>query len=423
MTFYMDPHILEDETSAVARLLRYVSIETTSNPQNSASPSSDGQRTFGELLVTELQTLGLKDAKIDANGYVTASRHGAGTATIGLIAHMDTSDAFSGKNVQPVVHRNYSGETIQLKNEVTISPDDDKWLNQCLGHTIITADGTTLLGADDKAGVAIIMGVLEFLQKHPDVTHPTLRICFTPDEEIGRGTAHFPTSDFGADFAITVDGTFVGELNFETFEAHSMDVTFEGVSVHPGYAKGVMVNALRHMGAFLEKLPKAQSPEQTADREGFIHPVSVTGDAARCSVHLIIRDFTEAGAKSLCATVDQLVQCAGDAEPGLKVTSHTEFNYPNMMKYMEAHQVLVTNLEVAVQKAGISPSIVPIRGGTDGANLCRKGLLTPNLFTGAVNLHGPKEWVSVTNMGYSFCAILNLLRLYAGETPHGSIDD
>ena len=421
MTEYNDPRIFIEETSAFSRFLKYVTIETTSNPLNSASPSSDGQRRLGEMLIDELKSLGLTDASQDSNGYVIATRQGTGSTTVGLVAHLDTSDAFTARDVSPVVHEDYSGQPIQLKNEITISPEDDPKLKQCKGHTLITADGTTLLGADDKAGIAIIMGVLEYLHRHPEIDHPTLRICFTPDEEIGRGADHFPVADFGADFAVTVDGTFLGELNFETFEAYSMEVAFEGVSVHPGYAKGKLVNALRFMGEFLQSLPKSDSPETTDERQGFIHPVTIGGDATKCQVHLIIRDFTEEGAQKHCETVTRLAEDIQAREPRLKMTLKTQFNYPNMMKFMETNEDLVTNLKLAVHKAGISPSVVPIRGGTDGANLSKKGLLTPNLFTGAVNLHGPKEWVSLTNMGYSFCTLMNLLSIYQNARPESAV--
>ena len=415
MKDYTDPNLLARETTALSRFLDYVRMETTSNPAESSSPSTPGQLTLAMRLVAELKSLGLADAAVDGNGYVAATCQGKGAHVIGLVAHMDTSDAFSAHDVHPIVHESYDGQPLVLKNDVIISPEDDPWLEKCIGHTIITADGTTLLGADDKAGIAIIMGVLEYLHAHPEIAHPTLRICFTPDEEIGRGAEHFPVADFGADFALTVDGTFLGELNFETFEAYSMTIAFEGVSVHPGYAKDVMVNALRHLGAFLAQLPKDQSPETTEQRQGFIHPVSVAGDAARCEAHVIVRDFTEAGAKKLCDMVNQRIDQLRAQEPRLKINVTTQFSYPNMWKFMESHEDLVTNLKLAVHKTGISPSVVPIRGGTDGANLSRKGLVTPNLFTGAVNLHGPKEWVSLSNMGYSFCTILNLLGLYLDD--------
>jgi tripeptide aminopeptidase len=420
MNEYSNPELLQVETCAVQRFLKYVTIETTANDNALKSPSSDGQRILGSLLVDELKSIGLPDASLDGNGYVMATLPGAEGRTIGLVAHMDTSTAFSGRNVQPVVHHNYSGEPIVLKNEITLSPQTDPELPRCVGHTLITTDGTTLLGADDKAGIAIIMGVLEYLHRHPEVPHPTIRVCFTPDEEIGRGTDHFPIDEFDADFAITVDGTFAGELNFETFEAYSIDVAFTGVSVHPGHAKGSMVNALRYMGEFLHRLPVNKSPETTEKREGFIHPVTVSGDAASCRAHLIIRDFTESGVQALCQMVESIVADIMQMEPRLKVKTVTQFNYPNMIKYVEPHEDLVTNLKTAVKKAGISPSPVPIRGGTDGANLCRKGLVTPNLFTGAVNLHGPREWVSVTNMGYSFCAIMNLLGMYVSRNAASS---
>lgn len=413
MKYFNDPSILISETAAIDRFLKYVTFETTSNPASQKSPSSQGQLTLGTHLVAELKSLGLTDAALDTNGYVTASKMGSGDVTIGLIAHLDTSDAFTGRNVFPVVHKSYEGNDILLKNAVVITPQNDSHLRHCIGHTIITADGTTLLGADDKAGIAIIMGVLEYMNQHSNVTFPSIRICFTPDEEIGRGADKFPIKSFNADFALTIDGTFAGEINLETFEAYSMDVTFKGVSVHPGYAKNKMVNALRHMADFLQALPMAQSPERTENKEGFIHPVSVSGDASECSVHLIVRDFTEAGAKKRCETVEQILNRLKKKENRLDINSTIHFNYPNMFNYIQKHEELVTNLKLAVNRAGISPEIVPIRGGTDGANLSKKGLVTPNLFTGAVNLHGPNEWVSTTNMGYSFCTILNLLELYS----------
>ncbi|MBN2343357.1 MAG: peptidase T [Deltaproteobacteria bacterium] len=420
MKYLNNPSLFTSETAAISRFLNYVAFETTSDAASDAWPSTPGQTVLAEHLVEELKELGTENVQIDENGYVLAIKSGTTTGSIALIAHLDTSDAFCGKNVKPQIHTNYDGSEIQLKNGVVISPNENEQLKNCVGHTIITADGTTLLGADDKAGIAIIMGVLEYLQKNPLIPHPTLYICFTPDEEIGRGAERFPLDKVPAEFGVTVDGTFVGELNIETFEAYSIDVTFEGVSVHPGYAKGKMVNALRHMARFIEALPMAQSPESTENKEGFIHPVAVCGDTTKCTVSLIVRDFTSAGAKEKCGAVESLVAKIQNQEPRLKSNVKIEFNYPNMFKYIESHEELVTNIKSAISRANIVPSIVPIRGGTDGANLSKKGLVTPNLFTGAMNLHGPREWVSTTNMGVSFCTLMNLLMNHSDTANRGT---
>lgn len=412
MNFFNNPNLLRSQTQAISRFLQYVTYDTTSDAQNSTSPSSFGQSILGKHLVAELQELGIVDAQMDSNGYVTASLPGHCDSTIGLIAHLDTSDAFCGQNVHPQIHENYQLQDLILKNDIRLSPNNDVRLKECQGHTIITSDGTTLLGADDKAGIAIIMGVVEYLTKNPQLQHPNIKICFTPDEEIGRGASLFPLESFDADFAITVDGTSVGQLNIETFEAYSVDVSFEGISIHPGYAKGKMVNALRALGTFLTRLPQLESPEHTENREGFIHPIEISGDAAFCRVHLIVRDFSNDDALKRCEAIKQIVSGICKEEPRLKAETNIQFSYPNMYKFIQPHEELVTNLKIAVSKAGITPSIIPIRGGTDGANLSNKGLVTPNVFTGAVNLHGPKEWVSIKNMGYSFCTILNLMSLY-----------
>jgi len=413
MITFNDPGIFLRDTTALARFLDYVQMDTTSNPESTGCPSSEGQRLLADRLAKELLDLGLADAEVDDNGYVLASLPGTTPRALGVIAHLDTSNACRGDGVQPLVHTNWDGAPIRLKNGIVLSCKTDPQLARCTGHTIVTSDGTTLLGADDKAGIAIIMGLLEYLQRHGDLPRPTLRVAFTPDEEIGRGVSRFPYGRFPVEAAFTLDGTFIGELNFETFEARSVTVCFDGVAVHPGQAKGRMVNALRAAASFIELLPEALRPECTADREGFIHPVGLSGDATSCTVSLIVRDFETANVERMTAQIQDIAASLQAREPRLGVKTDVAFTYPNMYKYLSGKPRIMERLTAAVTMAGVEPIIVPIRGGTDGAGLSMNGLPTPNIFTGAANLHGPQEWVSATGMGYALCTLLNLLTLYA----------
>ncbi len=406
---YKDPAIIKEHTTAVERFVSYVQLETTSDPKSSVSPSTPGQRVFADKLVNELKKLDLHDANVDSNGYVTATLKGVKPLTVGLIAHMDTSNAFNAKSLIPVIHKNYDGSDIVLKNGVTISPDNDEHLKKCIKHTIITADGTTLLGADDKAGIAIIMGLLEYIKKFNLDSLPTIKIGFTPDEEIGRGALKFPYDDFNADVAFTLDGTVAGELNFETFEAYSICVDITGVSIHPGQAKGKLVNALRYGAELINRLPMHERPENTEKREGFLHPVAINGDSTKCTVELIARDFDAQKVKDLCQIVENTALDLKKEEPRLTIDTKVEFSYPNMYKYIQKRSGLVEILKKSVEQAGIKPVVLPVRGGTDGSGLSMNGLVTPNIFTGAINIHGPKEWISVENMGYSLCTVLNLI--------------
>jgi len=294
-----------------------------------------------------------------------------------------------------------------------IDPSDNPELDECKGDTIITADGTTLLGADDKAGIAEIMAALEYMKAHPELPHPTIKVGFTPDEEIGRGHAKFPIEEFGADVAFTLDGGFPGEVNVETFEAYSAFVTVTGVPTHPGMAKGKLVNALRYMAKFIDRLPAEISPECTEGREGFIHPFELNGDATACKCHLILRDFEEDKVKGWGDIVKDIAESLKKDEARLKVEVDIQFSYPNMYKFLKEKPEIAERLKEAVAKAGLEPHIDPIRGGTDGSNLSRKGLPTPNIFAGGVNFHGPTEWISTKSMGLALCTVLNLLTLYA----------
>jgi tripeptide aminopeptidase len=413
MAFFDDPRSLLAGTKLVERFVEYVKIDTTSDGSSESCPSTERQFDLARLLVGQLKELGLEDAAVDENCYVTATLPGKGSEVVGLIAHLDTSSAASGKDVEPVFHENYDGGVIELAAGLRIDPADNPMLARCVGDTIITSNGTTLLGADDKAGIAVILAALEFLRGNPGQPHPTIKVGFTPDEEIGRGHARFPIDTFGADVAFTLDGTFDGEINIETFEAYSAWVTVKGVPTHPGMAKGKLVNALRHMAKLIDRLPAGISPECTEGREGFIHPYEISGDASACKCHMILRDFEEEQVKRWGEIVQGVAREIQAAEPRLTVEVDLQFSYPNMIKYLRQKPAIAERLREAVRHAGLEPDLVPIRGGTDGSNLSRKGLPTPNIFAGGMNFHGPTEWISTRSMGLSLCTVLNLLALYA----------
>ncbi len=416
MKFFNNPNEILNSTSLVRRFTEYVRIHTTSDEHSESSPTTERQFDLAKKLVKELQELGLSDAEVDENCYVTATLPGnvEGGTALGLIAHLDTSPAAPGEGVTPVFHEDYDGSSIRLKDNVVISPEDNPELKSCIGDTMITSDGTTLLGADDKGGIAEIVTVLEVLRNNPDLPHPMIHVGFTPDEEAGRGTARFPMKRFGADVAFTVDGAFDGEINVETFNADSAFVTITGVSTHPGTAKGKLVNALRYMSKLIERLPAEKSPECTDGREGFIHPVEVNGDASKCKCHLILRDFEEELLADFGKTVKEIAEGLKKEEPRLKVDIEIKRRYPNMVQFLRNRPEITERLSEAVRRAGIKPIIKPIRGGTDGANLTIMGLPCPNIFTGGFNYHGPTECISTRSMGLTVCVLLNLLILYAG---------
>ena len=415
MDFHSNAREMLADTSLVERFLEYVRIDTTSDEHSDSCPSTERQFVLARLLVEQLGALGLSDAAVDENCYVTATLPGnvEGKETVGLIAHLDTSPAAPGANVNPVLHEDYDGSPIELADDVVISVEDNPELQKCIGDTIITADGTTLLGADDKAGIAIIMSALEFYQKNPGLPRPTIRVAFTPDEEIGRGTAKFPLETFGADVAFTLDGSFDGEVNIETFHADSAHVSITGVSTHPGTAKGKLVNALRHMAVFLSRLPAEISPECTEGREGFIHPYELKGDASSCTCHLILRDFQWDALSALGEQVRQIADSVRREDPRLKVEVEIKPSYPNMYEYLKDRPEITERLKQAVRQAGTEPNLAPVRGGTDGSKLTEMGLPCPNIFAGGVNFHGQTEWISTRSMGLSLCTVLNLVTLYA----------
>ena len=412
--FFNDPESMLNNTSIVERFVQYVKIETTSDGASTSSPSTANQFILAHKLVEELKDLGLDDARVNENCYVIASlaSNCDTTAKVGLIAHLDTSQACSGKNVNPVFHKNFDGEDIVLGEGVVIPKSENPNFKKCIGDTIITADGSTLLGADDKAGIAVIMSAMEYYKANPKIPRPHIRVGFTPDEEIGRGASKFPIEEFDAEVAFTIDGSFDGEVNIETFNAESVLVTFTGVSTHPGSAKGKMVNALRYLGKFLEQLPTKVSPEHTEKREGFIHPCEVKGDSTSCQCHLIIRDFDADKLALIGEQVKSVVESVKQEEPRLKVDVEIHKTYPNMYEILKEKPAITEKLLEAVKVSGITPMLEPIRGGTDGSSLTLKGLPCPNIFNGGMNFHGPTEWVSTRSMGLSLCTVLNLLYLF-----------
>jgi tripeptide aminopeptidase len=419
----VSPIAAEVEDDVLERFLRYVRIDTQSDFLSTTYPSTAKQRELGELLARELQELGLADAAIDEHGYVFATLAGTRGPTIGLIAHVDTSPDESGAGVKPQVVGKYDGGEIRLPGNPrqVLAPAESALLADRVGHDIVTTDGTTLLGADDKAGVAEIMAAVAYLVRHPELEHAPIRIAFTVDEEIGRGVDHFDIEAFGADFAYTLDGSELGEIEDETFSASEVRVRIEGHSVHPGTSKGKMVNSVKLAASLLERLPKERlSPETTDEREGFVHPVRIAGGTAETTVTFIARDF-DAGK---LAEHEQLLRSLADElvrdEPRARATVEVEESYRNMKQFLDARPRIVEAAEEATRRVGLEPWRDSARGGTDGAVLSARGLLTPNIFTGGQEYHSVREWISVQDMGLSTATIVELVKLWAEPEWAGS---
>ena len=412
---FTDPHLILRQTKLVDHFLEIVQVNTQSDDTTGAWPSTPGQLDLLKRLQEKLAALGCQDIALDENGYLFATFAGNApqAPVIGLLAHVDTAPDFSGQGVKPVVHRKYDGGPIKLADNVTITPEESPELRQCIGDEIITADGTTLLGADDKAGVAAVLATLEALRANKSIRYPTLRIAFTPDEEIGNGPARFDVKRFNATAAYTVDGGWLGEVNAETFSADGAKVTFKGVAVHPGYAKDKMVNALRFAGRFLDQLPKNESPERTEKRQGFYHPTKIDGNAAEATVHLILREFDTGELQARGERLRQLVAAIAKEEPRLQVNVEIKEQYRNMAQWLRDQPDIADRLQQAVRDAGCAPDLIPVRGGTDGSGLTAMGLPTPNVFTGGMNYHGPREWISTRVMALAVCTLLNLVQRWA----------
>lgn len=407
------------------RLLRYARIDTESDEKSTTSPSTARQYDLLRLLVDELQSIGADDVRLTGYGAVLATIPATTTdavPTIAFLAHVDTAPQFTGVGVKPIVHRAYSGGDIVLPDNanVVLSPGRYPYLGTKVGDDIVTASGTTLLGADDKAGVAIIMTAARHLVAHPDVPHGPIRICFTPDEEIGRGVHANLPEDLKADVAYTLDGAELGEVVYETFSADKALVQVQGVSIHPGYAKDTLVNALHLAAKIIDTLPHVtRTPETTSGPEGFIHLYEMSGTAAAADLHFILRDFELDGLaahgdllQKVCATVEA-------TEPRARITCTITRQYRNMRYWLERDMRPVELAFEACRRMGIEPISTPTRGGTDGSRLTEMGVPTPNLFTGMQNIHGPHEWVSVQDMARATGVCIKLAELWsAAKTAH-----
>ena len=416
MINFTNPKDILNNTNLLNHFLDLVKLDTQSSEDSTTVPSTQGQLVAMQVVCEKLKAIGLSDAHVDEHGYLyatlPANTDNTKSKTIGLIAHIDTAQEFSGKNVKPQLHHDYDGKAITLNNGVVISPDENPELIEFKGQTIITADGTTLLGSDDKSGVAEILATLEFLLKHPEVRRPNIKIGITPDEEIGRGANHFDIKKFNADCAYTLDGGLPGEINEETFNAFKADITFTGVSVHPGTAKNKMVNALRYATKFIDRLPQDKTPETTDNREGFIHPLQIKGDASTCQLSLILRDFEHDNIQEQIKMLNNIKTTILKEETRLVIQIDCTESYKNMGVYLKQKPEVFNKLKLAVTNAGLKPHIMPIRGGTDGSRLTEMGLLTPNIFSGGNNHHGPKEWVSTRAQALAVCVTLNLLQAW-----------
>lgn len=413
---YAGPLAEELAEEVLERFLRYVAVDTEADPASTTYPSTAKQLDLSRLLVDELRAAGLDDVELTEPGYVFATVPGtvAGAPTVGLIAHVDTSPAAPGAGVVPIVHRAWAGDTIVLPGDPSqvLDPDDMPALADKLGDDLVTSDGTTLLGADDKAGVAIVVTAAHRLLAD-DAPRATARIAFTVDEEVGRGTDHFDLEAFGADLAYTFDGSGLGELETETFSADQLVLTVEGVGVHPGTAKGRLVNALKLIADVIAALPRdGLSPETTEGREGFVHPERISGGASRATLWLIARDHDDAKLEQHVELVRRIVSEVVGAEPRASFTLAVEEQYRNMGTALERHPEIVRVAEEAIRRAGVEPVEAIIRGGTDGARLTQKGLPTPNLFTGGQNYHSVREWASVQDMAAAAATCVELVRLW-----------
>lgn len=401
------------------RFLRYVKIDTQSDAASETVPSTAKQKDLGRVLVMELQEMGIHDAHLDEFGYVYATIPATTDKDVPVIcycSHMDTSPDASGKDVKPIVHRNYQGQDLILPDDPAqvIRPEDHPHLKDQIGNDIITAGGTTLLGADNKAGLAEIMDAAHYLINHPEIQHGPIRILFTPDEEIGRGVDKVDMDKLGAQFGYTVDGEQRGSLEDETFSADGAVITIYGVSAHPGFAKGKLENAVKIAGEILSVLPKDRlSPETTAGREGFIHPVSVNGIAEKATIQFIIRDFTEEGLEQHEAVLRGAMEAVIARYPGSRAELTIREQYRNMKKILDQHPQVVAHAKEAIRRAGMEPIASSIRGGTDGSRLSFMGLPCPNVFAGEHAFHSKHEWVSVQDMEKAVEMLIHLAAIWA----------
>ncbi|WP_027723925.1 peptidase T [Tuberibacillus calidus] len=401
----------------IQRFTSYVKVDTQSNEESQTVPSTPGQLTLLRQLVEELKAIGMEDVSIDENGYVMATlpaNTDKEVPTIGFLAHVDTATDFTGKNVNPQIVENYDGQDIVLNEalNIVLSPNDFPNLKNYIGQTLITTDGTTLLGADDKAGVTEIMTAMNYFIQHPEIKHGKVRVAFTPDEEIGRGPHHFDVQAFDAKFAYTVDGGPLGELEYESFNAAAAKITFKGNNIHPGSAKGKMINSAKIAMAFNDRLPADEVPEKTEGYEGFYHLISINGDVEQTKLYYIIRDFDRENFNARKETIQKLV-AEFQAQYGEdNVILELKDQYYNMREKIEPVKEIVDIASQAMRNLDIEPKITPIRGGTDGSQLSFMGLPTPNIFAGGENMHGKYEYVSVETMEKATRVIIEIIKLF-----------
>ncbi len=407
----------------LSRFLKYISFDTTSNPQSEDIPSTEGQLEFARFLTEELEQIGLSEITLDENGYVMAtlsSNDDSARPTIGFIAHMDTSPDAKGSDISPRIIENYDGENIVLNatENIILSPTEFPELSLYIGQDLIVTDGTTLLGADNKAGIAEIVTAMEYLVKHPEIKHSKIRIAFTPDEEIGKGASFFDVQKFGADYAYTIDGGKIGELEYENFNAAEATIICYGRNVHPGEAKGKMINSMHLARQIMNMLPADEIPEQTENYEGFFHLTNMQGTVEQTLLHYIIRDHDK-------ATFEMRKQILQNAANSIKsewgehfVSIEIKDQYYNMREKIEPVMYIVKYAEEAMRTVGIEPIIKPIRGGTDGAQLSFKGLPCPNIFTGGHNFHGKYEFIPVQSMQKAVQVIVEISKheIYIGKS-------
>ncbi len=412
-----------DRKALLDRFLRYVVVDTRSDENSTASPSTAGQLDLARLLARELEEVGCADVEMTEWGYVFATvpanlpeGHPARdrVPVIGLLAHVDTYFGTPGAGVKPQVIERYDGSDITLPGDPTrvVRVADNPNLARCAGHTVITSDGTTLLGADDKAGIAEILTVVDWLRRHPDFPHGAIRVGFTTDEEVSRGTEHFDVKSFGAQVAYTLDGADLGEIEDETFCADAATVTLTGRDVHPGYAKGKMVNAVRAAARLVEVLPRDFLPETTEGREPYLHPYRVEGDVSKVTVKFLVRAFTAEELREREDSLREAVRAVEAEFPGVSAAIEVQESYRNMREKLEEEPRVLEYAFEAVRRTGLTPQRKAIRGGTDGARLSFMGLPTPNLFAGGQNFHSVQEWVSLEWMAAAVECVLNLLAVW-----------
>ncbi|MFC1284015.1 peptidase T [Bacillus paralicheniformis] len=401
----------------IERLISYAKVDTQSNENSQTTPSTPGQLTLANMLVEELKEIGMKDVTIDENGYVMAtlpSNTEKEVPTIGFLAHVDTATDFTGKNVNPQVIEQYDGKDIVLNESLNVflSPKEFPELANYAGHTLITTDGTTLLGADNKAGISEIMTAIEYLIAHPEIKHGKIRVAFTPDEEIGRGPHKFDVEAFNAAFAYTVDGGPLGELQYESFNAAAAKITCKGTNVHPGTAKGKMVNAAKIAMQFHAGFPENEAPEFTEGYEGFYHLLSIKGDVSETNLSYIIRDFDRDRFNERKATVQKIANDLKAKYGENSITVDMNDQYYNMREKIEPVKEIVDIAYEAMKNLDIEPVVKPIRGGTDGSQLSYMGLPCPNIFTGGENFHGKYEYISADNMVKAANVIVEIVKLF-----------